>query len=116
MRKIILLLALTSFAVACKKDLVCDCTVTLEGTLITRTQTTGVPPLINGVDTTTSQPLFAVNTQKKTYNKVREKDMRKTCAASTVETVNQNSYNVVPGIYTITTNQTGNRTYNCTIK
>ncbi|MCC6369403.1 MAG: hypothetical protein IT236_00215 [Bacteroidia bacterium] len=116
MKKYFLFPALALAIISCKKDRVCNCTITVQGTTISRTQTLGLPPLLNGTDTTITQPLFTINSEKKTYNKVREKDMRKTCFSTSSESINQSSNNVVPGIYTITTTQTGTKTYDCKIE
>ena len=116
MKRFFILLLICHLLTACKKDRVCNCTITVEGTITSHTQTVGLPPLVNGVDSTTSQPLFTVNSQKKTYKDVTKKDMRRSCFGKSVESVNLSNSTVVPGIYTITTTQNGLKTYDCKIE
>jgi len=131
MKKHVIAVALLGLAfAACKKDHTCDCTVTTDGVTTTRTQITGLsldsiplgvisiplPSLLPARDTTTQQPLHNVNTRKTTYSKVSMSDMRAACYASSVETLNDFSVNQAPGIYTVTTTQSGTKTYDCKIE
>jgi len=101
---------------SCKKDRSCSCTVTTSGTTTTHTQTTGFEPFLPGTDTTTYQPLSSSNTLKQDYNKVSKKTMRGNCVAHSQESLNQNTSNTSPGIFTITTTDNGTKVYDCKIE
>lgn len=110
------IIAICFSVMACKKDRVCNCTVTTNGTTTTHTQTTGFAPVFDGIDTTTSQPLNSSNTTKTTYGKVSKKAMHSNCFATSQESLNESSANTAPGIFTITTTQTGTKKYTCKIE
>lgn len=117
MKNYLVALTLCCFAViSCKKDYTCSCTVTTNGSTTTRTQSAGFEPFISGTDTTTTQPLYQVNTEKRSYTKVSKSDMRSNCFTKSVESLNQSSTSNTAGIYTITTTQSGTKTYDCKIE
>jgi hypothetical protein len=116
MKNYVICLMVMFALVACKKDRVCNCTITDEGETKTRSQLTGFSPFLAGTDTTVTQPLNRTNTQKKKYTKVTKKQMRANCMASSDETINRSSNTTIPGIYTITTTDSGTRTYDCKIE
>jgi hypothetical protein len=112
--------ALGIMAMSCKKDRTCSCTVTTDGTTTTHTQTAGLaiaglPAILPATDTTTSQPLHSVNTLNTTYPKVSKSSIRANCFSKSEESIDQTSTNTSPGIFTITTTDTGAKTYACTI-
>ena len=102
--------------ISCKKDRVCNCTVTTVGTNNVHTVTPGFPPLLPTTDTTISSPIYSVNTIKTTYTKVSKKAMRSNCYSKSDETFNESSSNSVPGLFEITTTQMGTRSYSCKVE
>lgn len=116
MRSVAFTLALCCLLLlGCKKDRTCICTITSTGSTNTRTQTPGIPPLLAESDTTILSPINSVTGSNTKYNKLSKRDMRNNCPASASETFNESSVNQVPGIFTITTTQSGIRSYSCKI-
>ena len=103
------------FLVGCRKDRTCVCSITSTGFTTTRTQTPGIPPLLAESDTTIVSPLNSLSTSNTKYNKVSKHDMRSNCRESSSETFHESSVNQVPGIFTITTSQSGIKSYSCKI-
>ena len=101
---------------ACKKDRTCNCTIITNGVTTTHTQTAGFEPIISASDTTTSTPLYEVNTLKRTYHKVTNGDMRSNCLSKSEESVNQTSTSNTAGIFSVTTTQSGIKTTTCKIE
>lgn len=112
----ILFLFITLILFSCKKTRVCNCTVTTSGSTAQHTQLEGAPPLLPPSDTTVTLPVYTVNTLKKTYPKTRPNDMRDACFSKSEESIGRSYSTVVPGIYTITTTETGTKTYECKIE
>jgi hypothetical protein len=115
MKPFIVLLVTIVFLTACKKKRTCNCSIRKTGVTVTRTQSPGFPPLLPGSDTTTTSPYSFYDTSKTEYEKVSEKKVRSSCPSHSEETTNNSNVSAVPGIYTITTSESGKVTRECTI-
>lgn len=112
------LLLLSVFFIACKKDRVCDCTITTSGTTTTKATVAidlglGIPiPL---ADTTFNAGLYKVDENKITMNKVTKRTAKNNCFSKT-EDINESNPTVIPGFLNVTVTNVGTRTYNCKLK
>jgi len=103
------------FFSACKKDRVCECTVTTSSTTSTRTQLPGFPPLLPETDTTFVSSAITTMIEKTTYQDVSKKKAKFNCVDKE-ETFSNSAPTSIPGIFTINTTTTGKRTYVCSIE
>lgn len=109
------LVAVVLILPACRKDRTCTCSTTSTGSNVTHTQTPGIPPLIPASDTTITSPINTLTNSSQNYHKVSRQAVRASCPETSSETFNESSLNTVPGIFTITTTQSGIRTTSCKI-
>jgi hypothetical protein len=97
--------------ISCKKDRVCNCTITTTGTTNTHTEfNLGTP-----IDTTISVPLSTSSTNDITFYKVTKRRAKNNCFDKS-EDVNETTQNGVPGFVSITVTNTGKRKYKCELK
>jgi hypothetical protein len=118
MKKLILLTSLTSFIfISCKKDRVCNCSITTSGTTTTQANVSisagGFPIPI--ADTTFVAPLYKVDQNKITYTKVKKRVAKNNCFNKT-ENINESNPTIIPGFLNVTVTNTGTRTYSCKLE
>jgi hypothetical protein len=111
--------------ISCKKERSCNCTVLTQGTTTTHNQAAGISisiPIVGSItltqpsDTTMMNSYTDNGTKKMNYEKVSKKTMKKTCPSSYEETFNDNSSLITPGSSTVTTTNSGKRSYTCKIE
>jgi hypothetical protein len=107
---IALIVCLGLTVISCKKNRVCNCTVTTIGTTKTTTSSELFP-----VDTTIITPLYTNNTNKATYKEVTKRQAKNNCFDRS-EDINETSTNNIPGFVNITNQDTGTRTYDCKLE
>jgi hypothetical protein len=110
------ILLLTFIAFACAKDHSCYCKITQSGYKTTHTQTAGIPIIFPGTDTTTTEPYLDFTTSRTNYKRTGKRAMKKLCFESSEETIEDRTTNTAPGLYTITTTNSGRRKLECTIE
>ncbi len=105
------------FFISCKKDRVCNCTITTIGTTKTQASVSlslgGFPIPI--ADTTFSSPLYTVNDNKSTFKKVRKRVAKNNCF-NKAEDINESTPTNIPGFLNVTVTNTGTRSYNCKLE
>jgi hypothetical protein len=109
-------LLLTFVVFSCRKDRVCSCVIKETGSVATHSQTQGFPPFLPGSDTTVYSPYDDTRTSKARYAKTNKKQMRGNCFESFEENIKTSEINSSPGIFTITTTNTGKRNISCDIE
>lgn len=109
---------------ACRKDRTCNCTVTEEGTTTTRNQTPGtsiaispLPPIeiVKAMDTTIVTPFNNSSEKSIVYRDVKARTAKYNCV-SYQENIAENSVQTIPGTATITTTESGTKTYSCKLE
>jgi hypothetical protein len=108
------LFILVSFA--CRKERTCECAITERGTLTTASSTQGLDPILPAIDTTTYYPYELITTRNATHAKISKRAMQAACPASTEETIFDVSVSSVPGLFTVTSTDSGTRTTACKIE
>ena len=115
MKNYLILCFIAVFAFACKKDRVCECTVTSTITTTRRTQTEGFPPFLPSTDTTEVISATTIKTEKSIFEKVSKKLTKFNCFDKTTP-VDNTSTTYVTGTYTNTTTDKGTKDYSCKIE
>lgn len=105
-----IVLAAVAVLASCKKDRVCNCTVTTVGITTTTTSSTILP-----IDTTVYTPLYTTNTIKSTFKKVKKGTAKSNCFGKS-ENISETTNNSIPGVFNITNTNTGTRTYDCKLE
>ncbi len=116
MKKILVALVLLVITGACKKEYNCECVITNSGTVTTRNQTAGFPPLVAAGDNTSSEPYSHKTESVETYDKVSKGNMRSACPVSAEEEVFEQNKSSSPGTFTITITTEGKKVRECEIK
>jgi len=111
--------------ISCRKDRTCNCLVTTEGTSTTHSQSAGntinippIPPIVitPASDTIYSNPYVNNDTEITNYHKVSKNTMYKNCPTGSEKNFTENSTNIIPGTSTVTTTNSGKKTYSCKIE
>jgi hypothetical protein len=107
--KYIIILLIVAVLYSCKKDRVCNCTITTTGTTSTRTQS-----FLAGIDTTIRIPLNNTSASKVTFEDVSKRKAKNNCFNKSEE-FNESTPNSVSGLFSITITNSGTRSYDCTL-
>ncbi|MBL7933872.1 MAG: hypothetical protein JNL60_18355 [Bacteroidia bacterium] len=135
MKKITGLLAVTILFTACKKERTCSCEITTSGSVNSHMVTNGLSFVIDGSslglpfpinfppitlaaskDTNFTTPYSYNSTYSETYDKTSKRSIKRACPSSTEESVNKSYTTIVPGSYTVTSNEVGTESGKCSIK
>ena len=95
---------------SCRKDRVCNCTVTTIGTTETTTSST-----ILQIDTTIVTPLNTTDVNKAKFKDVSKKKAAFNCFDKS-EDFDETTYNNIPGFLNVTSRNKGTRSYKCKIE
>lgn len=105
------------FVVSCKKDRVCSCTLTKNGTTTTTAALTYSVPIVGNVpiiDTSFSTPVNEVQTYDKTIMDVNKRTAKQNCV-SYKEPYNETITNSAPPLM-LTTKSEGEKVYKCELE
>jgi hypothetical protein len=109
MKNVIVILVACALA-ACRKDRVCNCTVTTIGTTETTTSST-----LLQIDTTIVTPLNTSDVNKSKFKDVSKRKAAYNCFDKS-EDFDETSYNNIPGFLNVTSRNKGTRSYKCKIE
>ena len=135
MKKITSLLAVIILFTACKKERTCTCEITTSGSVNSHVVTNGLSFSIDGSalglpfpvnfppitlaaskDTNLVTPYSYNSSYKETYDKTSKRSIKRSCPSSTEESINKSYTTIVPGSYTVTSNEVGTERGSCAIK
>jgi hypothetical protein len=102
---------------ACRKERICNCSVTKTGTSTTTAAITYSVPFVGEVplvDTSFTAPVFEYESRDRKFEKATKKEAKANCLSYS-EPYSENMRTVVPN-FLLVTNSRGTITYDCSLK